>query len=333
MLSRKLKSMLVFEKPYKQITLALGIFLISSGVTLAQCCSPGNPVGGTANLSIVSKHTLRMNTYFRQGYADTYYKGSDKSGFQFVDNASYNFLGTILTYGLLNKLNIEAELGYFFNKTQKYNLNNVDYSLKGSGLNDGVFSLKYNFYKSTTRELEFTGALGAKIPLRQNPQNVNNVELPIDVQPSSMAFGIVAQAFLYKGFISKGLHLFLLNRYENPFENPQQYQYGQVFYSSIFISKALTSNWSVIAQFRHEWRGADKRFGKQVPSSGGNILFIAPQVSYAIQQKWNLSVLADIPVYRNYQGTQLSPKYAIAFLVSREFDFSRKSQARRKKHS
>lgn len=237
------------------------------------------------------------------------------------------FLPTVCS----NKLNIEAELGYFFNKTQKYNLNNVAYTLEGYGLNDGVFSLKYNFYKNAARELEFSGALGVKIPLRQNPQQVNHVELPIDVQSSGMAFGIVAQTFLYKGYISEGLHLFLLNRYENPFENPQQYQYGQVFQSSIFVSKALTSNSSVIAQFRHEWRGADKRFGEQVPSSGGNILFIAPQINYNIQQKWNLSILADIPVYRNYQGTQLSPKYAIAFLVSREFDFSGKSQARRKK--
>ena len=323
--------MLVFEKHYKQITLALCFFLISSGVTLAQCCSPGNPVGGTANLSIVSKNSLRMNTYFRWGYADTYYEGSDKTSFQFVDNASYNFLGTILTYGLLDKLNIEVELGYFFNKAQEYDLSNVSYTLEGYGLNDGVFSLKYNFYKSTARQLEFTGALGAKIPLRQNPQQVNHVELPIDVQPSSMAFGIVAQVFLYKGFISKGLHLFLLNRYENPFENPQQYQYGQVLQSSLFVSKALTNNWSVIAQIRHEWRDADKRFGGQVPSSGGNILFTAPQVNYNIRQKWNLSVLADIPVYRNYSGTQLSPKYAISFLVSREFDFSGKSQTWNKK--
>lgn len=328
MLSRKLKSMLVFNGYRKQGAIILFAGLLPIGTVFAQCCSPGNPVGGTANLSIVSKYTLRMNTYFRHSYADTYYEGSNKSSFQFVDNASYNFLGTILTYGLLNKLNIEAELGYFFNKTQEYNLGNVSYTLKGYGLNDGVFSLKYNFYKSTTRELEFTGALGAKIPLRQNPQQVNHVELPIDVQPSGMAFGIVAQAFLYKGFISKGLHLFLLNRYENPFENPQQYQYGQVVYSSIFISKSLTSNWSVIAQFRHEWRDADKRFGEQVPSSGGNIVFIAPQVNYNIRQKWNLSVLTDIPVHRNYAGTQLSPKYAIAFLVSREFNFSGRAQAK-----
>lgn len=322
--------MLAFEKHWIQAGIMLFAGLIS-GTALAQCCSPGNPVGGTANLSIVSKHTLRMNTYFRHGYADTYYEGNDRSSFQFVDNASYNFLGTILSYGLLNKLNIEAELGYYFNKTQEYNLNNVDYSLKGFGLSDGVFSVKYNFYKSTSRELEFTGALGAKIPLRQNPQHVNNVELPIDVQPSGMAFGIVVQTFLYKGFISKGLHLFFLNRYENAFENPKQYRYGQVFYSSIFISKVLTSNWSVIAQFKNEWRDGDERFGEKVPSSGGNILFIAPQVSYNIRQKWNISVLTDFPVYRNYSGTQLSPKYAIAFLVSREFDFSGKSQTRNKK--
>lgn len=318
--------MLTFDghKVLTRISLSVLIILIINVDCLAQCCSPGNPVGGTANLSIVPKHTLRVNTYFRHGYSDTYYEGSAKSDFQFVDNASYNYMGTILTYGLFKKLNVEAELGYYFNKTQHYDLNTAVYSLEGFGLKEGVLSLKYNIYKHVGKEVEFTGALGTKIPFSRKPLERNNVELPIDVQPSGMAFGIVAQTFLYKGFIANGLHLFLLNRYEKSFESPQQYQYGQVFYTSVFVSKSLNTQWSLILQIRDEWRDADKRLGQLVPSSGGNVLFIAPQLNYNILQKWNISILADIPVYRQYNGTQLSPKYAFSILVSKEFDLSKK---------
>lgn len=318
--------MLISKYHFLKVVVGLFLYVFLYGEIQAQCCSPGNPVGGTANLSIVAKKSLRMNTYFRHGYADTYYEGSSKNNFQFVDNASYNYLGTILTYGLFNRLNVEAELGYYFNKTQNYKLNNTVYTLEGFGLREGVLSLKYNIYKNSEKELEFTGALGAKIPFSQTPQTVDNVELPIDVQPSGMAFGIVAQSFLYKGFIANGLHLFLLNRYENTIENPQKYRYGQVFYTSIFISKSLNPNWSVIVQFRDEWRGVDERDGQHVPSSGGHLLFIAPQINYSIQQKWNVSVLADIPIYRNYNGLQLSPKYAFSLLISKEFDLSKKTK-------
>ena len=314
--------MLIFKKYRAKIWIVLGFALLSGGEISAQCCSPGNPVGGTANLSIVPKQKLRMNTYFRYGYADTYFEGSSKSDFLFVENASYNFLGTILTYGLVDKLNVEVELGYYFNLTQNYDINATKYTLEGFGLRDGVISFKYNFYKNASKELEFTAGLGTKIPFRKNPQTANNVELPIDVQSSDMAYGIVAQTFLYKGFIANGLHLFLLNRYENTFENTQEYRYGQALYTSLFVSKALTTHWSLIIQVRDEWRDADQRFGQSIPSSGGNTLFVAPQINYNVLQKWNVSVLADIPVFRYYQGTQLSPKYAFSIQLSREFDFS-----------
>ena len=95
----------------------------------------------------------------------------------------------------------------------------------------------------------------------------------------------------------------------------------------MFVSKALTTHWSLIIQVRDEWRESDQRFGQSVPSSGGNIVFVAPQINYNVLQKWNISVLADIPIFRYYQGTQLSPKYAFSVLLSKEFDFSKKSKS------
>lgn len=298
----------------------LSISLTYITLTLyAQCCSPGNPVGGTANLSIVEPFQLRTNTYYRFGYSNQYYNENKPSEFNFIDNASYSYIGNILTFGIVKKLNFEAELGYYFSKRQEYNLN-PKYILESNGLNDGVFSLKYNFYKNAEKEWEFTLSSGVKIPFRQNPLIVDNVTLPIDIQPSMLSYGFVFQSFLYKGFIKNGWHLFLLNRFETYNENTINYKYGNAFYHSLFISKSLNNHFSILLQLRNEIKSKDKRFNQLVSSSGSFVFYSAPQLIYNIKNKWYLSFIYDFPFYKYYNGTHLTNKYSLSFNISRTFD-------------
>jgi len=292
------------------------LLTINSIFGFGQCCSPGNPVGGTSNLSIVSKKQIRISAFYKYGYSNTYFEGNKKSDFKFVDNASYNYFGSIITYGLFKKLNLETELGYYLDRTQNYNFKPV-FTLKGTGLSDAVISLKYNYFKDLEKEFEFTGAVGVKIPFKREPQKVDNVVLPIDVQTSSMAYGVVIQSFLYKGSIKKGMNYFLLNRFESNFESIQKYKFGQSFISSLFVTKSLNLHWTIIMQIRDEWRNRDTRNGKKVNSSGGNVVFISPQLNYEVKQKWNISMLFDYPLYKYYNGTQLTSSYAITLFISK----------------
>jgi len=70
-------------------------------------------------------------------------------------------------------------------------------------------------------------------------------------------------------------------------------------------------------QIRDEWRNRDTRNGKKVNSSGGNVVFISPQLNYEVKQKWNISMLFDYPLYKYYNGTQLTSSYAITLFISK----------------
>lgn len=292
------------------------------GEAFSQCCSPGNPIGGTSNAGTLKKGNLRSITFYKYGYSDTYYEENRPSDYRLLSRANYNYLGQIFAFGVTDKITSETELGYFLDKTQDYDLTPA-YQLSGYGLSNLVVSLKYNFMKSTFSDFEFTGGIGAKLPLRIQPQYVDNVRLPEDIQPSTRAYGMVAQFFVYKSIIEKGLHLFALGRFEANGKNSSSYKYGEAYYLSVFISKTFDEyfRWSGILQVRSETRTKDSRYGAKIPASGGSRLIVVPQLNYAITPKLNLSVMADLPVYQYYNNIQMASKYALTFNIIKDFSF------------
>jgi len=57
------------------------------------------------------------------------------------------------------------------------------------------------------------------------------------------------------------------------------------------------------------------------------LLTASPTLSYSIAGKWNITALCDIPFYKNYNGTQMTPKYSFALSLSRDFNLARKPKA------
>lgn len=311
----------------RAFALCLGLIMfVQDG--LAQCCSAGSPVSGTANVGIVGARVLRVNAFFRYSRSAGYWAGHQRSDFEFVSSASYAFAGTTLTYGISDRLNVETEFGYYLNRTQRYNIAGAE-PLTGRGLSNGVLSLKWNAVQSKRTIDEWTLGAGVKFPFGVEYQSVNNVELPRDVQPSTHAFGLLLQSFLRKDLGKPGLRLFLVNRFEMNCPDGKDFKFGSALYSSFFVSKRFgTSDWAGTIQLRHEYRMMDERNanggglfanGASIASSGGQIVFLAPQVTYTIQEKWHISLMADLPVYRCYNGVQLGNQAAGVIFLSRDF--------------
>lgn len=84
----------------------------------SQCCSAGNPLGGSANVGAPDAGTLRTVAFLRHSYSDTYYAGSRKAEFQGT-TAGYYYFGTVLAYGFTERLTAETELGLFLDKRKK----------------------------------------------------------------------------------------------------------------------------------------------------------------------------------------------------------------------
>jgi hypothetical protein len=305
---------------HRVLFLFLLLFLLFTGSEIsAQCCAQGSPAPGTSNAGIIDAGSLRVISFYRYSYADKYYIVNKPAEFNFLQKSDYHYWGNLLSYGITKKITAETELGYYIQKKQVIN-NDPPVELSGHGLNNIVVSLKYPLLKSIIKNYEWSLGAGLKIPLQKTPVVKDNVRLPVDVQPSTLAYGNVFQSFLYKGLKNDSIKLFLINRLELNYENELSYRYGNSFSTSLFVAAPAIKSVTGILQLRHEYKLMNRSFDKKLINTGGHIAFISPQINYSFG-KWNASFLVDFPVWRHYNGTQLGNKYSLTLNVVRTFCF------------
>jgi hypothetical protein len=308
------------------------LMLISSFNAEAQCfASAGNPVGGSANLGVMEKSSLRVIAFHRYHYASRYFQGDQlyEGVGRLYGSARYNYLGTLLAYGITPKLTTEIETGYFINKST-FNLSDGLYE-KGYGLSNALISLKYALYQNQDKHFEITGAGGVLVPYSKEFQRVNGILLSEDVQPSMAAYGLVFQTYVIKQNSFKSVRYFWVTRYEKNFRNPKGVVYGSAFNTSLFFSRHFVfgqgafKDWTMIAQFRYQEKlqNVNELTGLTVAASGNRLVLFAPQVNCSIKEKWNVSLMCEIPVYQYYHSIQLGADYAVLINLAREFKLTK----------
>lgn len=62
-------------------------------------------------------------------------------------------------------------------------------------------------------------------------------------------------------------------------------------------------------------------------NSGYYLLTLSPQLSYSISGKWNLTAVYDIPLYKYYNGKQMTPAWSFALSLTRDFNLGKKQPA------
>jgi hypothetical protein len=318
-------------KPAGVLLLAV-ILLFHPGTVHAQCCSTGSPVGASVYVGILGKNYLRVATFYRHSYSDKYYEGDSHADNNPLQSANYNFTGLAFGYGLTRRLTLEMDFGYFINKTQVYLDNNVFNGMKttGYGLSNGGVNLKYGIFVKPAKQIELTAGAGFRYPFTFDPQMVNGIQLNRDIQPSTNAFSANALVFFNIGFPSVTMRLFTTNRYDYNFPgkgstDTTRYKYGNILLNSVFVSKKIAKYFFGILQVRNEYKTHDTYGGKTEVNTGYEILYLSPQLSYSIAGKWNITVVFDMPVYKNYTGRQLTPSYSYAISLSRDFNLGRKA--------
>jgi len=209
--------------------------MLLANKSFAQCCAQSSPMGGSSNQGVLKKGAVRASVFYTHSES---VRQNENANYYLILDANFNFFGTNIAYGITDKLTLETELGYFLNKTQNYDLQPI-YTLKGYGLTNGVVSLKRILFKDTKRDFEITAGLGAKFPFNTEYQMVDGVQLPIDNQPSTCAYGIVPKILVFKKFEKPKMGIFLIHKYDKNFKNKQGYEYGTGFITALFVSKSL----------------------------------------------------------------------------------------------
>lgn len=303
----------------------LVIFIISDLETRAQCCSAGNPFfyGEQAN---IGHKQLQVIAGYKYSISDQYYHKDSKEDIEFIDKAYFNYLNLQLIYGLTRKLSIQADLGYFLNRTEQYTLESWE-TINGYGIGDAGLTVKYLAYKSFRRKISIIPSFGVKFPIGVFDQEEDHVKLPITVQPSSGSFKYLANIYFSKSFKNPKYNLSLFASAEFPQLIDSEnfyYKYGNMLLFSVVGSYYLSDKLTLGLEVRNENRNKATREDDQtVESSGYYIVYTVPHLSYAFAEKWFIAINADIPVYKYYNGIQLANKFAISTRISWRINFDK----------
>ena len=298
--------------------------------SFAQCCSAGSPVGASIYVGILEKNSLRINSFYRHSQNVYYYEGTKKlPDYGIYKYTRLDFASLSIGYGLAKRISLEFETGYFIDK--KRELKDFDYIELGRGIGTANLSIKYCPYKSIPKEIEVTIGGGLKFPFsNEKSYDINhpNVELSKDLQPSTHSYGISANLFVTKNFPKHNRRIFTSNRFEYNFVNID-YQYGWLLSNSLFFSNKLFKRCFAVMEVRNELRGVDRIIQTDNTvldlndRTGGQIILVSPRIMYAIGGKWNIAVLYDFPLYRNYNGKQMALDYSFAISLSRDFSLKK----------
>lgn len=291
--------------------------------TKAQCCAAGNPISDDGSASGGAKKVLEAGILGTYSYSDIYFKGSDKSDYEYIDYSYFMYSSANLAYGITDKLKVTAEIGYFFAKAQYFVF---DQNRNATGLGDLVLGAQYLAYQNCEKFFNIFPRVKVTLPIGTFDQIDGSVVLPIDIQPSSGSYKYQIGLLFSKMYMEGKLALF----FDNSFEYSQRietertnYKYGNLYNNSFYAGYKVASKLTLALQWRSQYRDRASDKNKElVNATGGHVMFIAPQIRYNFWEKWNVSLKYDYPFYKNMNGTQLTNNYAVSLRLSKSIDFN-----------
>lgn len=309
---------------FKIIALGLLLSIFISYDSMAQCCAAGNPVSDDGSAGGVGKKILEVGALGTYSYSDIYYKGNQKSDYEYIDYSYFLYSNLSLAYGITDKLKVTTEIGYFFAKAQYFVFNQ---SRNATGLGDMVLGVQYLVYQSTDKEFNVFPRFKITLPIGVFDKEDGSVILPIDIQPSSGSYKYQAGLLFSKIFMNGKLAVF----FDNSFEYSQRiitdrtnYKYGNLYNNSIYAGYRFFPKLTLALQLRSQYRDKASDKNKElINATGGHVMFIAPYVRYNFWKTWNISLRYDYPFYKNMNGTQLTNNYTVSLRISKNFNFNK----------
>ncbi|MCX6153445.1 MAG: hypothetical protein NT007_04715 [Candidatus Kapabacteria bacterium] len=327
-----------------RIYLILIIIIFAYNNAKSQCCAAGNPVN--SNCSPTTGFNRIFDISWNQAYSlsNTYFDGTRKLDKQYAD-INFNFSSLALSYGISEKLKLTFDIGFFINKSQHFKQNIIsgdtipDFTKKAQGIADGSIGLVFQTYRSEDKLFNFMQSLRITLPLGAfNQEDANGNVLPIDLQPSSGNYKVNLGFIFSKKFENSDFSIMSANNIEfsQMIETQNSYQkYGNLYNLSLAGVYQINPNVLSILQVRCEIRDKALNGAKSqgnsysfLNSSGGQIYFVSPQVSYRLADSWMLSCQFNQPIIKHVYGEQLTNKYSVLATISKSFDFSVKDDVK-----
>ncbi|MCF7559288.1 transporter [Sabulilitoribacter multivorans] len=303
---------------YKGVIFVLSVFYTTT-INAQTCCSGGIPLSNNLGLPILEKGTFQVGLYYDYNYLNTLNNGTenlnDDSRLRITHsvllNTSYAILDNLSVEGLFTWVNQRRKISQFGNE-------NLDQS---SGIGDAVLLLKYNFPDLIGKNSNIAFGVGAKIPLGSTTEtNSQGIVLNADLQPGSNAWdaiywSLASKSFNFRpSFIISTRIIYRSTGTNKTYFSDSTYKFGNEFQAFLNFSDVFPIFKTFITpsiSFKYRDANQDVINGFNLDNTGGNWLSVIPNISYNLTSNLRFSAKAEIPIYNNVDGTQLTPTYRL----------------------
>ncbi len=295
------------------------IFLCGSIESQSQtCCSGGVPVSGNLGMPLSDSKTLQFNLSYDYNNLNTL----KSEGTRLDDDSRKRTTHSILFetgYSFSQRLSADVFFSYVRQERLINNNNNEDFTYT-QGLGDVVVLLKYLLINGNQDGNNIVVGGGIKLPFGASDKINSNNGLPLnaDLQPGSGAYDFIGwgqwskPARFRPSMSYSSTLIYSYKGKNNSYLGENIYQFGQELSWAVGISDQLFIANQIIQpslQLRYRNAQADLFNRDELPSTGGEWLFITPGISFWPNPDFSVETNISLPLIASVEGTQVTPTF------------------------
>lgn len=294
------------------LIILLGCFKTNSQT----CCSGGVPLSNNLGLPNEGKNSWIFGLNYDYNNLNTLKSGTER----LEDNSRLRITNSILlntSYSFTDKFSAELLLTWV-NQTRTIRQFGNENFTETSGIGDAVLLFKYAIQNILGENTLLNLGIGTKVPLGKSDLiSKQGIQLTADLQPGSGAFDGIGWLSLSKKLKSKpsalifgNLSYRLTGVNDSYLNNTSTYEFGNELqvnlgYSDQFLLYKTLFSPKLTFKYRKALR--DKINNNYLPNTGGEWVFVRPELSSEITSNIVLNSKIELPIYSYVDGTQLSP--------------------------
>ena len=282
------------------------------------CCTVGASSLGGFNRSVLPEATLAVSADYQYNSLTQAYTGTENIEDPLRRTAEVAYFTLRSEFGLQPRLSILASL-YYSDKSRELTVQSGQGSasfeetakFRGSGIGDLTLLAKYQMVRSTVAS-PFGLAIGggASLPTGSYTEEQDGSQLSIDLQPGTGATTLIGWSFATYDFLEIGLHTFLMGMYRYAGPNLDGYRIGDEILANIGIEKSIGEYFSASLLIRSRFANEDFAGGRFLTGTGGTYHDLMGGIAYS-EGASTVRIVAQIPLYRNVRGIQLTTTYML----------------------
>jgi len=280
------------------------------------CCSGGVPLSNNLGLPNEGQGVFILDINYDYNNLNTLNAGPDRLD----DNSRQRITNSLLLnlgYAFTDRISVET-LFTWVNQTRMISQFGNENLTETTGIGDAVFLVKYAIPNVLGARSQVNFGLGVKAPLGKSDITTDQgILLTADMQPGSGAWDGLGWISASKGVgfrpsatVSGSFTYRLTGKNYSYLNDSSTYEFGNVFQANIgytdqFLLFNTIVNPGLIFKYRNA--GIDKIDNSDIPNTGGEWVFIRPEVSVQLSPIIALHARLELPIYSKVDGTQLTP--------------------------